>query len=137
MRQSGNIFLLATLFVFAGLTHFVIPGPYASIVPPWVPNHLGLVYVSGALEIVGGIALLVPALRRPAGICLMILLVAVFPANVQMLLNALERGASATMLAVLWLRLPLQPLLMLWLYRTAVARAPAYRDAPGNGGAPP
>jgi uncharacterized membrane protein len=76
--------LLAVLFVGAGVAHFVRPGPYVAIVPPALPAPEVLVAVSGAAEVVGGIALLVPALRRAAGVGLIALLLAVYPANVYM-----------------------------------------------------
>jgi uncharacterized membrane protein len=76
--------LLAVLFVGAGVAHFVRPGPYVAIVPPILPAPELLVAVSGAAEIAGGLALLVPALRRAAGVGLVALLIAVYPANVYM-----------------------------------------------------
>ena len=120
MRWSRNIILLAGLFVFAGIMHFVIPMSYLSIMPPWIPYPLEAVYVSGVAEIVGGLALLVPQLRRMAGISLIVLLIAVFPANVQMLINAVSSNATALHQAGLFLRLPLQPLLIVWVYRSTI-----------------
>ncbi len=128
MHTRRNVFLLAALFIVAGLIHFLLPGRYMGIMPPWIPLQLEMVYVSGVAEILGGIGLLIPRLRKWAGIGLITLLVAVFPANVQMLLNAIHEGASALYLLILVLRLPLQPLLIIWVYRTAVA--PARMSAP-------
>jgi uncharacterized membrane protein len=79
---------IAALFVVTGVLHFVIPHSYTSIVPPFLPARLFLVYLSGALELVGGAGLLIPRTRRPAALALIALLAAVFPANVQMLANA-------------------------------------------------
>lgn len=111
--------VLAALFAFAGTMHFVIPGQYVDIMPPALPWHRELVYLSGALEIAGGIGLLVPRTRRAAGIGLVLLLIAVWPANLQMLLNARAAGASAASQAALLLRLPLQLLLMAWVWRAS------------------
>jgi uncharacterized membrane protein len=111
--------ILAALFAFAGTMHFVIPEQYVGIMPPALPWHRELVYLSGALEIAGGIGLLVPRTRRAAGIGLVLLLIAVWPANLQMLLNARAAGASAASQAALLLRLPLQLLLMVWVWRTS------------------
>lgn len=120
MHTSRNVFFLALLFVGAGVMHFVIPGSYTSIMPPWIPFQLEMVYVSAVGEIFGGLGLLVPSLRRSAGIGLIALLIAVFPANVQMLANGLHNGASPFYVAMLFLRLPLQPLLIVLVYRSAV-----------------
>ncbi len=100
--------------------HFVIPKSYAGIIPPWVPFPTAMVYASGVLEILGGLGLLIPSTRRLAGAGLIALLVAVFPANVQMLANAIADRASPAYIALLFLRLPLQPLMGMWVYRVAM-----------------
>lgn len=111
--------VLGALFAFAGTMHFVIPEQYVGIMPPALPWHRELVYLSGALEIAGGIGLLVPRTRRAAGIGLVLLLIAVWPANLQMLLNARAAGAPAASQSALLLRLPLQLLLMVWVWRAS------------------
>jgi len=107
--------VLALLFVVLGSLHFVGPEFYLKIMPPYLPWRLELVYLSGFYEIAGGLGLLVPSLRRAAGWGLIALLVAVFPANVQMFLDALAEGWTAkTMIALV--RLPLQIPLLLWVW---------------------
>ncbi len=118
--RSRNQFLLSAFFVFTGVMHFVIPRSYSGIMPTWVPAPTAMVYISGVLEILGGLGLLVPSARRFAGAGLIALLVAVFPANVQMLANAMADRASPMYIAFLFLRLPLQPLMIVWVYRTAL-----------------
>ena len=120
MHASRNLYLLSGLFIFAGSMHFVVPRSYLGIMPPWVPLPIEAVYLSGILEILGGLGLLLDRFRRAAGIGLVLLLVAVFPANIQMLANAAESGASTLYVTLLWLRLPLQPLLIVWVYRAAI-----------------
>lgn len=105
---------LSLVFVVAGVNHFVNPDFYVQIMPPYLPAHLELVYLSGALEIVGGVAVLVPGMRGAAGWGLVLLLVAIFPANLHMALNPdLFPGLSS---AALYARLPLQALLIAWAY---------------------
>ncbi len=120
MPTPRNLFFLCALFVVAGVMHFLIPAGYLAITPLWVPYRLEMVYLSGVAEIAGGLGLLFPATRRASGIALIALLIAVFPANIQMLSNAIAGDAPATYQALLFLRLPLQPLLILWVYRSAV-----------------
>lgn len=110
------------MFVFAGAMHFIIPGQYAAMMPPALPLHRALVYVSGALEIAGGIGLLVPRTRRAAGIGLILLLIAVLPANVQLWLNARASGAPALAQTLLLLRLPLQFVLIAWVWHASRPR---------------
>jgi uncharacterized membrane protein len=124
-RASRRV--LAAVFVFAGMMHFIIPASYVGIMPPWLPWHRGLVYLSGALEIAGGIGLLIPRTRRAAGIGLVLLLIAVWPGNLQMLLAARAADEPLWHQALLWLRLPLQLALIWWAWRAS--RAKTYPDA--------
>ena len=100
--------------------HFVVPRSYERIVPAWLPNAALLVIVSGVAEIAGGIGVLIPGLQRVAGVGLIVLLVAVFPANVEMLRLAREAGAPFFAQAALWLRLPIQPALIWWVWRASL-----------------
>lgn len=76
--------LLAGSFLASGVLHFVKPETFESIIPRSIPAHRTLVYVSGAAELLCAAGLLYPRTRRAAGIASAVLLVAVFPANVNM-----------------------------------------------------
>jgi uncharacterized membrane protein len=107
-------YIFAILFVLAGLNHFINSDFYVSIMPPYLPWHLGLVYVSGLFEIGLGILLLVPKFVTLAAWGLIGLLIAVFPANLHMAMNpALYPTFGVT---ALWFRLPLQLVLIAWAY---------------------
>ncbi|MDQ3068893.1 MAG: DoxX family membrane protein [Acidobacteriota bacterium] len=101
-------------FIVAGTLHFTMPGYFAAIVPPWLPAPTLLVALSGVAEILGGIGFLLARWRAAAGVGLMLLLIAVFPANIEMLRQARANGSSSSFQAALWLRLPLQAVLI-WL----------------------
>jgi len=108
--------LLGAFFVSAGINHFLIPRAYRSIVPPSMADHAErLVVVSGVAEIAGGIGVLLPRTRRPAGLGLIALLAAVFPANLYMARN--PEDFSRIPRWALYARLPLQPLMMRWAHR--------------------
>jgi uncharacterized membrane protein len=117
VRVSRSGVILALIFASAGVLHFVTPAFFVRIVPAWVPDAKLAVEWSGVAEIAGAIGLMVPATRKAAAWGLIALLVAVFPANVNMLRMAIQADASAITQAVLWARLPLQPLLIWWLWR--------------------
>jgi len=117
--MSPGLLVTAVVFIIAGIMHFVMPKFYLAIMPSYLPNPLMLVYLSGAFEVLGGAGLLLPATRTLAAVGLILLLLAMLPANVEMLRLAKAQGASAAFQAALWLRLPLQPLLMWWVWRVA------------------
>ena len=105
--------LFGPFFVGAGIMHFVVPRTYQSIVPERLPSPRALVYASGVAEIAGGAGVLHPRTRRIASLWSAATLVAVFPANVNMALNANRYKVPGGAVA-LWLRLPLQALLVRW-----------------------
>jgi uncharacterized membrane protein len=107
--------LLAVAFTAAGALHFVAPRMYAEIMPGFLPAHHELVLASGAAEIAGALAILYPRTRRFGGLWLAATLVAIFPANVHMALHPDRYPGVAP--ALLWARLPIQPLLVWWALR--------------------
>jgi uncharacterized membrane protein len=113
-RPPWSLYLLAALFVGAGLLHFLHPETYLRIMPPALPAPRLLVLLSGVAEMAGGLGLLLPATRRWAASGLLALLLAVFPANIYMLQIHEQLYLPAW---VGWARLPLQPLLMWWVWR--------------------
>lgn len=88
-------------------------------------------HLSGAAELAGGLGVLMPTVRVAAGWGLLALLLAVFPANVHMLLEAHATGATSWWLAALTARLPMQPLLMWWVWRATI-RPVALPDQPNT-----
>lgn len=116
MSRSKTLsrYLLGALFVVAGVNHFFHTAFYVSIMPPYLPWHLGLVYISGVAEAGLGCLLLLRRWAVWAAWGLIALMVTVFPANLHM---AMHPDLYPTIpIAVLWLRLPLQGLLIAWAY---------------------
>jgi uncharacterized membrane protein len=116
---------LAAFFTLAGVMHFVIPKRYEAIVPPYVPiSPQRAVVVSGVAEVAGGLAVVPEATRGLARWWLIALLVAVFPANVHMAVSPEAiRGLDTQRVPAwaLWARLPLQPLMVWWVWRATRA----------------
>jgi len=110
------LLLLALFFVSAGLLHFLRPEFYLQIMPPSLPWPLALVYISGGCEILGGCAILPARTRRLAGYGLIALLVAVFPANIYMLMHPAPVAGWDVPIWLLWARLPLQGVLIAWVW---------------------
>jgi uncharacterized membrane protein len=120
--------LAAIGFTLAGANHFRSSGFYQRIIPPQFPLPRLLVQVSGACEIIGGIALLIPRLRRAASWGLIALLIAVFPANLYMA-AAPDRFRDLHLPTwALWLRLPLQAALIGWIWFVSDPCTPTAKD---------
>ena len=101
-----SIIVMSWFYISAGLLHFTNTNWFLQIVPPYLPIKLELVYLSGLFEVILGIMLIVPALRHYAGWGLILLLIAVYPANIYL---AQTNGAAMnTSALVAWGRLPFQ-----------------------------
>ncbi|GJG86215.1 membrane protein [Gemmatimonadetes bacterium T265] len=126
--EPGAPWVVALVFGLAGALHFVRPRLYESVMPPWVPptgplGRRALVLASGACEILGALGVLYAPTRTAAGWGLVLLLAAVFPANVEMLAAARRSRAKAWVQALFVARLPLQPVIMWWVWTAAVRSA--------------
>jgi uncharacterized membrane protein len=108
--------LLSVAMSVIGLLHFVAPEGFVRIVPQALPSPLALVYVSGFFEIAGGVGLLIPRVRRLAGLGLVLLYIAVFPANINMALHQIQPAGMTIPVALMWLRLPFQILFIVWAW---------------------
>jgi uncharacterized membrane protein len=115
-------YLLGIFFIGAGVNHFVHTRFYLAIMPPYVPWPLFLVYLSGVLEGGFGLLVLIPRFTRVAAWGLILVMIGVFPANVHMALHPSSYPSIQPL--VLWLRLPLQILFIVWpLWYTRPNRA--------------
>ncbi|MBE9586367.1 DoxX family protein [Mucilaginibacter sp. JRF] len=115
---------MAIMLIFTAMGHFVYTKGMALMIPPFIPFKKGLVYITGVIELLGAIGLLLPTLARVTGIALIIFFVLILPANIYAALNKVNYqkgtndGSGAT---YLWFRVPLQLLFILWVYYSAVA----------------
>ena len=105
---------MAAVYVAAGINHFIHPAIYISIMPTWIGWHQLLVALSGIFEILFGLLLIPRSTRVVAAWCIIALLIAVFPANIQMMLNYWHENKPGLWLTIL--RLPLQLVLIRWAY---------------------
>jgi uncharacterized membrane protein len=111
--KIASKYLLAIFMVGAGTMHFVRPDFYTKIMPPYLPWHLELVYLSGFFEAALGLLLLIPRFSRLAAWGIIALLIAIFPANIYVYQHQELLPASPL---VHLLRLPLQAVFILWAY---------------------
>lgn len=104
---------ITVLLIVAGTLHFAKTDFFLKIMPPYLPWHRELVYLSGVCEIVLGVLLLIPRYCQFAAWGIIALLIAVFPANIYLYRHQEILPASPT---IHFLRLPLQGLLILWVF---------------------
>tara|TARA_R110002096_G_scaffold199271_8_gene383100 strand:+ start:560 stop:844 length:285 start_codon:yes stop_codon:yes gene_type:complete len=88
----------------------------SQMLPPFVPARVAIVYVTGVLEILGGIGLLVPMTSRAAGICLLVFLILILPVNIYSAIQRVPMGGHASGPAYLLARVPLQLIFIGWTW---------------------
>ena len=108
--------VFAVCIIVAGITHFIAPDTYVKIVPPQLPYPEAIVYISGFFEILGGIGLLVPLVSQAAAWGLVLLLIAVYPANINMAVNNIHLDNIPDGNWFQAIRLPFQFVLIAWAY---------------------
>lgn len=108
--------LMGIFYIVAGVNHFISPDFYLKMIPPYLPNPELLNYLSGLAEVILGIAIFIPGLRLWACYGVIALLIAVFPANIFMLTEAMGAENPEMPVWVLVLRLPFQAVFIFWAW---------------------
>ena len=110
------IIISSIFYVLVGIKHFIDPNFFLAIVPPYLPYHLELVYLSGLFEILFGVMILFPKYRYWGSVGLILLLIAVFPANIYLFQSVeAQKAIGATQEIATW-RLPVQGIFILVAY---------------------
>jgi uncharacterized membrane protein len=112
--KLASLVLMALFYIFAGYNHFARPEFYLRMMPPYIPYHDAMVFLSGVAELGLGVALLIPPLRVYAAWGVIALLIAIFPANVHMAVANVPFGDAPSWAA--WARLPFQALFIAWAW---------------------
>jgi uncharacterized membrane protein len=107
---------LSLFFAFTSLGHFVRAEEMAAMLPPSVPYRVGLVYLTGLLELLGAAGVWVPRLTRTTGFLLILMLIAFLPVNVYAAVNRVDFGGHGAGPAYLLMRVPFQLLVIWWTY---------------------
>lgn len=110
------VYFMVALFAGVGIMHFVKTETFALAMPNYLPEKILLVQLTGVIEILGAVGLLISKTRRAAGICIALFLVCVFPVNLNMALHPEDFHAVPAW--ALYLRLPIQGVLI-WLAMVA------------------
>ena len=115
-KKDISRILISLIFIFIGILHFKMTEKFILIVPPIIPYAKEVIYISGIFEVLGGVGILIPKLKRQAAFGLILLLIIVFPANIYMALYNIRLGGILNNSILQWLRLPLQVIFIWWVY---------------------
>lgn len=115
MGLPWHLYLMAGIYIMAGMMHFIKPKVYLRIMPKYLPAHRALVYLSGVAEIVFGVGLLIDKFRNTSVIGILVLLTLFLSVHSYMLTE--EKAAAGIPQWILWLRIPLQFGLMYWAFQ--------------------
>jgi uncharacterized membrane protein len=114
LQKSILIIISSIFYTIVGVKHFIEPDYFLSIIPPYLPFHIELVYISGFFEILFGLMILFPKYRYYGSIGLILLLIAVFPANIYLAQSKeAQEAIGASQQIAIW-RLPMQGILI-WI----------------------
>lgn len=114
MNSVWHLYIMALMYIIAGVMHFVKPKMYMRIMPRYLPNHKLLVHLSGIAEIVLGLALCIPALKTVAIYGIIAMLIVFLLVHFYMLSG--EKASAGIPTWILILRIPLQFGLMYWAW---------------------
>jgi uncharacterized membrane protein len=109
-----TLYIMASLYVLAGIYHFVNPQFYLRIIPPYIPWHKAMNFISGATEIILGLLLFYTPYSTYAAWGIIILLILIFPANIYHLSST--KPNKGIPIWVLWLRIPFQGIFIWWAW---------------------
>ena len=109
MLKEISVYLMSLFYVNIGIKHFLEPDWFMPIMPPYLPLHLELIYISGGLEVLLGLMLIFKKTRFLAAWGLILLLIAVYPANIYLAFNTdVQQQMNISHFLASWVRLPLQ-----------------------------
>jgi uncharacterized membrane protein len=107
---------LSLFFAFTAIGHFIQAEAMSAMLPPAIPYRLGLIHVTGILELLGAIGVWLPRVMRLTGLCLMLMLVVFLPANIYSAIYRVDFGGHGSGPAYLLLRIPFQLFVIGWVY---------------------
>ena len=113
---------ISCVFLFTGMGHFFLAKPMSAMLPQRFPERgrLPIIYITGILELAGAVGVLIPSLSRLAGILSCVFLVLVLPSNIDAAIRRVPFGGHEAGPVYLLVRIPLQILLIGWVYWFAV-----------------
>jgi uncharacterized membrane protein len=107
---------LTLFFAFTAIGHFIRTEEMAAMIPSSIPYRVELIYITGALELLGAVGVWIPGLVRLTGICLILMLLCLLPANIYAAINRVDFGGHGAGPIYLLGRVPFQLFVICWTY---------------------
>ena len=122
---AGRI-AMGAMLLLTGVGHFIFPEGMALMLPDFIPFKMAIIYVTGVIEMAAAIGLLIPRLQKLTAWLLIIFLVSIFPSNIYAVIHHVNLQTATydgSGLDYLWFRIPLQLLLIGWVYYFGIRKA--------------
>jgi uncharacterized membrane protein len=107
---------LTIFFIFTAIGHFIRTEEMSAMIPSSIPYRTELIYITGALELLGAVGVWIPGLVRMTGICLILMLLCLLPANIYSAINRVDFGGHCAGPIYLLVRVPFQLFVICWTY---------------------
>ena len=107
---------VSLFFLFTAVGHFIMTREMAEMVPPAIPYRVELIYLTGILEALGALGVWVPGLMKVTGVCLILMMIGVLPANIYSAIHHVDFGGHAVGPSYLLIRVPFQLFIIWWVY---------------------
>lgn len=115
MLNKIKLYGLISILTIAGIAHFVIPDKFIVAMPPYIPLHLEMIYLTGVIELIFSFALFIQKSRFLSSTLTALYFIAILPAHIHVAMNGVEMfGVSSP--SLLWLRTVFQLVLIYWAY---------------------
>ena len=117
-KLNHNLFIysMSCILCLAGFAHFVFPEIFLPAMPPYLPVHLELIYLTGALELIFAIGIFIRKTRKISATLLMLYFIAILPAHIHVSINRIEMF-GITNKFLLWTRTVFQSFFIYWAWR--------------------
>jgi uncharacterized membrane protein len=119
---------LSAMFLFAGISHFLLADSMVKMLPPFLPFRYSIIYITGLIEVAFSLGFLFPQFIRLTGILAIAFLIAVFPSNVYAAINAVDFGGNVAGASYLLFRVPMQIFLIAWVWFFSVRKQKQQKD---------
>jgi uncharacterized membrane protein len=121
--RDAGVIGLTLLFILTGVGHFIDTESMSQMLPSWVPARIGIIYLTGVLEFMIAGGFLFRRFRRMTGWVTVAILILFFPANVYAAIYHVPQGGHAWGPVYLFIRAPLQLIILAWIYWFTLKRA--------------